>query len=156
MDKSTLHVGGLPKDISPATLHDLFIPFGDIRDIHLPPNPDTDPKAPPYRGFAFIEFAEREDALAAIDNMHLSEINGWPIKVEIAKEFRYQDLGNRAVWTDEAWLKDQGYIKQEEDKERAIGSDIAANTDTAMKGEGASLAPEMATSVSALLRKQQQ
>lgn len=46
-------------------LHAAFIPFGDIMDIQIPLDYETEK----HRGFAFVEFESAEDAAAAIDNM---------------------------------------------------------------------------------------
>jgi peptidyl-prolyl isomerase E (cyclophilin E) len=50
-----------------------------------------------HRGFAFIEFESPEDAKEAIDNMHLSELNGKVIKVTLAKPSKLQNhTGSKA------------------------------------------------------------
>lgn len=46
-------------------LNAAFIPFGDIIDIQMPLDYETEK----HRGFAFVEFENAEDAAAAIDNM---------------------------------------------------------------------------------------
>lgn len=46
-------------------LRSAFIPFGDIVDVQIPLDYETEK----HRGFAFIEFELPEDAVAAIDNM---------------------------------------------------------------------------------------
>ena len=38
-----------------------------------------------HRGFGFVEFDEKDDALAAIDNMHGAELAGRTLKCNIAK-----------------------------------------------------------------------
>jgi RNA recognition motif-containing protein len=35
-EKATLFVGGLDSQVTAQTLHDAFIPFGEIADISLP------------------------------------------------------------------------------------------------------------------------
>jgi RNA recognition motif-containing protein len=35
-EKATLFVGGLDNQVTAQTLHDAFIPFGEIADISLP------------------------------------------------------------------------------------------------------------------------
>ena len=123
---TTIHVGNLPATVSVPLLHAAFIPFGPILDIHLPADPDA--KTPRHRGFAFIEYADQEDALDAIDNMHWSDLEGVPIKVQMAKAFRHEELGSRAVWTDDKWLRDQGYLEEnkqeEEEKQEINGNDV--------------------------------
>lgn len=57
--------GGLAEEVDEKMLSAAFIPFGDIVDIQIP----LDYESEKHRGFAFIEFEAAEDALAAIDNM---------------------------------------------------------------------------------------
>ncbi|GAA97908.1 uncharacterized protein L969DRAFT_89740 [Mixia osmundae IAM 14324] len=101
----TIHVGGFPLETDAQTLLTTFSTFGDIVDIQLPPDPS---KPEQHRGFGFVEFREANDALDAMDNMHQNEMLGRTIKVTLAKPSKgQQNLGsNRAIWEDEAWLKD--------------------------------------------------
>lgn len=64
-DKRTIYVGGLADDVTEKLINDAFIPFGDISDIQMP----VDYESQKHRGFAFIEYETAEDAAAAIDNM---------------------------------------------------------------------------------------
>ena len=57
--------GGLAEEVDEKVLHAAFIPFGDIMDIQIPLDYETEK----HRGFAFVEFESAEDAAAAIDNM---------------------------------------------------------------------------------------
>ncbi|CAO3573927.1 unnamed protein product [Mortierella alpina] len=68
--------------------------------------------AAPHRGFGFIEFDLPADAQAAQDNMHLSELFGRTIKVNLAKPLKGGSgpggLGRgpeKAIWADEDWIK---------------------------------------------------
>lgn len=63
--KRTIFVGGLAEEADEKVLHAAFIPFGDLVDIQIP----LDYESEKHRGFAFIEFETAEDAAAAIDNM---------------------------------------------------------------------------------------
>ncbi|KAF9087612.1 hypothetical protein BGX29_009460 [Mortierella sp. GBA35] len=107
-NKSTLFVGGLDEQVTPQVLHAAFIPFGDITQIEIPSDPTSNA---PHRGFGFVEFDLAVDAQAAIDNMHLSELFGRTIKVNLAKPSKGgPGLGGRggpekAIWADEDWLK---------------------------------------------------
>ncbi len=51
-----------------------------------------------HRGYGFITFANQGDAMDAIDNMDMNELNGHVLKVNIAKTTKIagQGLGNRA------------------------------------------------------------
>jgi len=64
-DKRTVYVGGLADEVTERLLNNAFIPFGDIADIQMP----ADYESQRHRGFAFIEYEQSEDAAAAIDNM---------------------------------------------------------------------------------------
>lgn len=64
-DKRTIYVGGLADDVNDKLINNAFIPFGDISDIQMP----VDYESQRHRGFAFIEYENAEDAAAAIDNM---------------------------------------------------------------------------------------
>jgi len=75
--KTTLYVGGLEESVNESTLHAAFIPFGDVKDVNIP----IDHATGKHRGFGFVEFEEKEDATAAIDNMHNAELFGRVLKV---------------------------------------------------------------------------
>jgi peptidyl-prolyl isomerase E (cyclophilin E) len=98
--KTTLYVGGLEDSINEASLHAAFIPFGDIRDVNIP----LDHATGKHRGFGFVEFEEKEDAAAAIENMHHAEINGRVLKVNYAQPMKIKggDKGwsHQPVWAD--------------------------------------------------------
>jgi peptidyl-prolyl isomerase E (cyclophilin E) len=57
--------GGLAEEVDEKVLHAAFIPFGELVDIQMPLDYETEK----HRGFAFIEFEASEDAMAAIDNL---------------------------------------------------------------------------------------
>ncbi|CAG8555313.1 2892_t:CDS:2 [Paraglomus brasilianum] len=100
--KSTIYVGGLDDQVNEQILHASFIPFGDIVEIQIPPDPASHNQ---HRGFGFVEFEEPADAQAAIDNMHLSELYGKVIKVNLARPMKMKEGSMRAVWSDDAWLQ---------------------------------------------------
>lgn len=64
-DKRAVYVGCLAEEVTERLLNDAFIPFGDIVDIQIPVDYETQK----HRGFAFVEFEAANDASAAIDNM---------------------------------------------------------------------------------------
>jgi len=97
-DKKIIFVGGLTEEVGEKILHSAFIPFGDVVDIQIP----MDYGSNKHRGFAFIEFELVEDAAAAIDNMHESELFGRTIAVNIAKPSKKSS--SRAVWSSDDWL----------------------------------------------------
>ncbi|KAI5369328.1 Putative RNA recognition motif domain, nucleotide-binding alpha-beta plait domain superfamily [Septoria linicola] len=101
----TVFIGGLDHQVNQQTLHDAFIPFGDIVDISLP-KPELASNRDPHRGFGYVEFSLAEDAREAIDNMDQSELYGRVIKVNQAKPQKNPDegLGSRtAIWEQEGY-----------------------------------------------------
>ncbi|KAA8631548.1 hypothetical protein SMACR_06729 [Sordaria macrospora] len=121
--KATVHVRGLAPAVTTATLHDAFIPFGEISDISLPKNEKPD-STDPHRGFAYVEYEDEEDAKEAIDNMDQSELFGRVIRVSAAKipKSAKEGLGSRtAVWEQEGWLAENAV--SEEDRLAATAPD---------------------------------
>lgn len=100
-EKRTVYVGGLSEEVTDKLLNDAFIPFGDLVDIQMP----TDYETQKHRGFAFIEFESAEDAAAAIDNMNDSELHGRTIRVNLSKPQRIRDGNFKPVWAEDGWLQ---------------------------------------------------
>ena len=102
--KKILYVGGLDEKVDQAILHAAFIPFGDIKEVQIP----LDHATQKNRGFGFVDFEEREDAAAALDNMNNSELYGRVLKVNIAKPVKNKLGSQQAVWAEaEEWYKKQ-------------------------------------------------
>eukprot|EP01106_Pelomyxa_sp_JSP_P010051 TRINITY_DN2706_c0_g1_i2.p1 TRINITY_DN2706_c0_g1~~TRINITY_DN2706_c0_g1_i2.p1 ORF type:complete len:165 (+),score=74.53 TRINITY_DN2706_c0_g1_i2:34-495(+) len=97
--KRTLYVGGLDEHVTEPILHAAFLPFGDIVDVQIPMDSQTNK----HRGFGFVTFELEEDVRAAMENMHNSEIYGRVLKVNIAKP---QVIVNRhkAVWEEAGYF----------------------------------------------------
>uniref|UniRef100_A0A0V0JAH9 Peptidyl-prolyl cis-trans isomerase E n=1 Tax=Schistocephalus solidus TaxID=70667 RepID=A0A0V0JAH9_SCHSO len=112
VNKRVVYVGGLAEEVNKELLKAAFIPFGDIIDINLPIDYQTEK----HRGFAFVEFEEAEDAIAAIDNMNESEIFGRTIRVNVARPVRIREGYGKAVWSDDNWLKKYGGLGGEGEK----------------------------------------
>ncbi|EDX07516.1 peptidyl-prolyl cis-trans isomerase E [Drosophila simulans] len=100
-DKRTIYVGGLADEVTERLLNNAFIPFGDIADIQMP----ADYESQRHRGFAFIEYEQSEDAAAAIDNMNDSELCGRTIRVNLAKPVRVKEDSFKPIWADDDWLQ---------------------------------------------------
>ena len=98
--KATIHVRGLAPMANAASLHDAFVPFGEIADVSLPKNENPN-ATEPHRGFAYVEFEDAEDAKEAIENMDQSEFFGRVIKVTAAKAPKNVNEGlgsTKALW----------------------------------------------------------
>uniref|UniRef100_A0A1B6CLZ8 Peptidyl-prolyl cis-trans isomerase E n=1 Tax=Clastoptera arizonana TaxID=38151 RepID=A0A1B6CLZ8_9HEMI len=100
--KRTVYVGGLAEEVDEKVLHAAFIPFGDVVDVQIPLDYETEK----HRGFAFVEFELAEDAAAAIDNMNDCELFGRTIRVNLAKPQRIKEGSSRAVWSEDTWLQE--------------------------------------------------
>jgi hypothetical protein len=79
-DKRTLYVGGLEESVTEATLRAAFVPFGELSDVNMP----LDAASSKHKGFAFVQYDEKEDAAEAMDNMHNSELFGRVLRVNRA------------------------------------------------------------------------
>ncbi|XP_072313978.1 peptidyl-prolyl cis-trans isomerase E [Eucyclogobius newberryi] len=124
-NKRVLYIGGLAEEVDEKVLHAAFIPFGDIVDIQVP----LDYESEKHRGFAFIEFEMAEDAAAAIDNMNESELFGRTIRVNIARPMRIKEGSSRPVWSDDDWLKRfSGKTIEEAEAEAATGVESTNTT----------------------------
>mmetsp|Transcript_10562 Transcript_10562/g.26789 ORF Transcript_10562/g.26789 Transcript_10562/m.26789 type:complete len:142 (+) Transcript_10562:219-644(+) len=117
-NKRTLYVGGLDEQVDDKLLQAAFVPFGDVKEVSVPVNFATGK----HRGFGFVEFENREDADAAIDNMHCAEINGRVLTVNYAQPMKAKagELGvsNKPVWADtDTYMKK---LEDDSDKEDAM------------------------------------
>ncbi|KAL1591190.1 hypothetical protein WHR41_00384 [Cladosporium halotolerans] len=104
-DRATVFVGGLDQQVTAETLHDAFLPFGEIADVSLP-KPELKSSRDPHRGFGYVEFSLPEDAQEAIDNMDQAELYGRVIKVNKAKPQKQasEKLGSKtAIWEQEGY-----------------------------------------------------
>jgi len=97
----TIYVGNLDPSMDQETIKSVFITFGDIKHVEIPKDYQTGKP----RGYAFVEFEDKEDAGYAIDNYDDAEVYGRIIKVKKAKPVRLKASSTRAVWEDESWHK---------------------------------------------------
>uniref|UniRef100_A0A8D0CG86 Peptidyl-prolyl cis-trans isomerase n=1 Tax=Scleropages formosus TaxID=113540 RepID=A0A8D0CG86_SCLFO len=116
-NKRVLYVGGLAEEVDEKVLHAAFIPFGDITDIQIPLDYETEK----HRGFAFIEFELAEVSYQKNE----SELFGRTIRVNIAKPMRIKEGSSRPVWSDDDWLKKfSGKTKEEEEGTESAGEGV--------------------------------
>lgn len=139
VSKRIVYVGGLSEEVDEKILHAAFVPFGDVTDINIPLDYETEK----HRGFAFIEFELVEDAAAAIDNMNDGELFGRTIRVNLAKPQKLKEgQSSRAVWAEDTWLQEHAgetITEQEEGKgsKRSAVSDTG-NESSSKKSRGSS------------------
>ncbi len=139
--KTTLYVGGLHELVNEEVLQGAFLPFGDLKDVNIP----IDHATGQHRGFGFVEFEEKDDAAAAIDNMHNAEIYGRVLKVNYAQPMKIKggDKGwsHQPVWADaDAYLREQAAEEEFSALERENEARARAGSTTA-GAEGAGAAP---------------
>ncbi|WOG30046.1 RNA-binding protein [Endozoicomonas sp. 8E] len=81
MQQNKLFIGNLPFSSDESDLQQAFEQFGEIDEIRV----ITDRETGRSRGFAFITFAESDDAQSALA-MDGEELNGRPLRVNFATE----------------------------------------------------------------------
>ena len=74
-----LHIGNLPKTGTDQQLKDLVSPFGDAK-LEL-----VKDSAGVSKGYAFAEFADNDQAAAAITGLNGKEVDGQVLKVAEAR-----------------------------------------------------------------------
>jgi len=63
--ENKLFVGMLPRSVDEQVLYQLFIVYGELREVHVIKLPDGT-----SRGCAFVKYVQRNAALAAIEGLH--------------------------------------------------------------------------------------
>lgn len=91
-----LYIHRLPPEATEENLRAIFVPFGDITDLHLPQDSTT--RA--HRGYAFVSFDQPEDAHHAILNLDLANFFGKTIRVTTAAGRRPRQTDDFDLHTD--------------------------------------------------------
>jgi RNA recognition motif-containing protein len=91
-----IYVGNLSFDTAEDELKDLFNAYGTVDSVKI----ISDQFTGRSRGFGFIEMAEREEGMKAIQELNSTELGGRTLKVNEAKPRTQQrdrggDRGNR-------------------------------------------------------------
>jgi RNA recognition motif-containing protein len=79
---SKVFVGNLDYNTRKEEVQGLFVQVGEIRDVFLP----TDRETGRPRGFAFVEFANDEDAAKAIEKFNGYQLGGRALRVNAAED----------------------------------------------------------------------
>ena len=73
-----LFIGGVSFDATEEDLRQAFSEYGELKDVHLA----LDSQTKKSRGFAFVTFSNKKEALVAIKELHKSDFMGRRISVE--------------------------------------------------------------------------
>jgi RNA recognition motif-containing protein len=119
-----------------ASLHNAFLPFGEIADVSLP-KPEGPNSTEPHRGFGYVEYEDPEDIKDAIDNMDQSELFGKVIKVSPAKPPKNvnEGLGSKtALWEQEGWLAENAVSEEDRLAAEQAKAGVEDRPDDPMQG----------------------
>lgn len=81
-EEKKLFVGGLPWRMTNEELRDMFAEVGEVTDAFIPRDRETGRS----RGFGFVEFANQEDAKAAVEKFDGMEYDGRNLNVNFAQK----------------------------------------------------------------------
>lgn len=82
MSNSKIYVGSLSYDVTSEDLETRFKPYGEITDVKLIIDRETNRS----KGFAFITYADPQDAQKALEAENGQEFQGRNMRVNIARE----------------------------------------------------------------------
>lgn len=85
-----VYVGNVNFQTTEDAARDLFSSYGEVVSVRM----ITDRETGRFRGFLFVEMSTEEQAEAAIAALDGTELDGRPLKVNIARE-RQQRYDNR-------------------------------------------------------------
>jgi RNA recognition motif-containing protein len=77
-----IYVGNVNFRTPEEGLRSLFSNYGEVVSVRMITDRDTGR----YRGFSFVEMASEEQANAAVEALNGTELDGRPLKVNIAHE----------------------------------------------------------------------
>ena len=87
-----LYVGNLPYSAGDDTLRDLFSEVGEVVDaVVIKHKDDMGHLAGKSKGFGFVEMSSPEEAAAAVEKFHESELDGRNIIVNIARPMQKRE-----------------------------------------------------------------
>ncbi|KAK1425286.1 hypothetical protein QVD17_20636 [Tagetes erecta] len=99
---SEIFIGGLPRDVVEEDLSELCEQFGDIVEVRLVRNKDTNES----KGFAFVGFRSKDVAQKAIEELHNKDFKGRTLRCSLSESKYRLFIGNvPKSWTDEEFRK---------------------------------------------------
>ncbi len=107
MNPTRLFVGNLSYQTMENDLQDYFSQAGAVNSVNLM----MDKMTGKSRGFAFVEFANAEDANKAIEQFHNKEFQGRALTVNIARP--REERAPQQRWSGSSGGRDGGYERRE-------------------------------------------
>ncbi|KAL8229797.1 hypothetical protein R6Q57_014697 [Mikania cordata] len=99
---SEIFIGGLVRDVVEEDLSELCEPFGDVVEVRLVRNRDTNES----KGFAFVAFRTKVVAQKAIEVLHNKEFKGRTLRCSLSESKYRLFIGNVPKnWTDDDFKK---------------------------------------------------
>ncbi|KAK9074308.1 hypothetical protein SSX86_006906 [Deinandra increscens subsp. villosa] len=99
---SEIFIGGLVRDVVEEDLSELCEPFGDVIEVRLVRNRDTNES----KGFAFVAFRTKDVAQKAIEELHNKEFKGRNMRCSLSESKYRLFIGNVPKnWTDDEFRK---------------------------------------------------
>ncbi|KAL8227845.1 hypothetical protein R6Q57_015429 [Mikania cordata] len=99
---SEVFIGGLLRDVVEEDLSELCEPFGEVVEIRLVRNRDTNES----KGFAFVAFRSKDVAQKAIEELHNKEFKGRTLRCSLSESKYRLFIGNvPKSWTDDEFRK---------------------------------------------------
>lgn len=83
-DKSKLYVGNLPYSVTDESLKELFAEAGEVSEAKV----ITDKFSGRSKGFGFVTMKDEQSATKAVEVMNNKELEGRPLKVNVARPMR--------------------------------------------------------------------
>lgn len=99
---SEIFIGGLSRDVVEEDLSELCEPFGDVVEIRLVKNKDTNEN----KGFAFVAYRTKDVAQKAIEELHNKDFKGRTLRCSLSETKYRLFIGNvPKAWTDDEFRK---------------------------------------------------
>ena len=89
MSNNKLYIGNLSFETTQDEVNELFAQYGEVKDLKLISDYETGRS----RGFAFLTFANEDDAQKCLDEE--ITLGNRPLKISIAKERKPRESQNR-------------------------------------------------------------
>jgi RNA recognition motif-containing protein len=81
----TIYVGNLSRSTTEEDLREAFAAHGEVVNVKIITEIVTDREPGRSRGFGFVDMSTEEEAVAAINGLNETDLNGQTIKVEKAR-----------------------------------------------------------------------